>query len=162
MIKKVWNSYINWLLKYLDTDNGINQFKMGIIQFLTMGIVGILGIMLFYFIFETSSLVASFVVGAGYGRLLFDWKLEKYDKNYPYDKRYTPFLRFLSYSAILFVTIGGTIMLIKDAYENNTDVQKLIEEKYNTKIEQNEIIKEDKKIVMPLNVNPKSEELKLK
>lgn len=41
MIKKVWNAYINWLLRYLDTDNGINQFKMGIIQFLTMGIVGI-------------------------------------------------------------------------------------------------------------------------
>jgi hypothetical protein len=53
-------------------------------------------------------------------------------------------------------------MLIKDARENNTDVQKLIEEKYNTKIEQNEIIKEDKKIVMPLNINLKNEELKLK
>jgi integral membrane sensor domain MASE1 len=70
------------------------------------------------------------------------------------------FLNLLSFGTHIFLIIGLIGLIIKDAYENNTDVQKLIEEKYNTKIEQNEIIKEDKKIVMPLNINPKNEELK--
>lgn len=160
MIKGIWNSYINWLLKYLDTDNGVNQWKFAWIEISHMLFMFIICFIIFYFIIETQWISMIFGVSIGYGRILFDQILKKYDKNHPYDKRYTPFLRFLSYSAILFVTIGGTIMLIKDAYENNTDVQKLIEEKYNTKIEQNEIIKEDKKIVMPLNINPKSEVFK--
>ena len=74
------------------------------------------------------------------------------------------FLNLLSFGTHIFLIIGLIGLIIKDAQENNTDVQKLIEEKYNKKIEQNEIIKEsdDKKIVMPLNINLKNEELKLK
>lgn len=161
MIKKVWNSYINWLLKYLDTDNGINQWRLTSAHLMFILFVFFICLIVFYLLLGSENILGIFIVSIGYGRLIFDRILNIYDKNHPYDKRYTPFLRFLALSTVAFVTIGYTFVLIKDA-QNNTDVQKLIEEKYNTKIEQNEIIKEDKKIVMPLNVNPKSEELKLK
>jgi len=161
MIKKVWNSYINWLLKYLDTDNGINQWRLTSAHLMFILFVFFICLIVFYLLLGSENILGIFIVSIGYGRLIFDRILNIYDKNHPYDKRYTPFLRFLALSTVAFVTIGYTFVLIKDA-QNNTDVQKLIEEKYNTNIEQNEIIKEDKKIVMPLNVNPKSEELKLK
>lgn len=125
MIKGLWNRYINWLLNYLYTDNELNQWKMGLVQFLTMGILGAIGIMVFYYFIGTSSIFASFLVSAGYGRLFFDWKLEKYDKNYPYDKRYIPFLRVIATSTIIFVTFGGTFILIKDAQENRSIMSKL-------------------------------------
>lgn len=120
MIKVILNKYITWLLSYLDTDNGLNQIKFVFVQFYTMGLTGLLGIAVFYYIIGASSILASFIIGAAYGRLLFDWILEKYDKNYPYDKRYTPFLRFIATSTIMFVTFGGTFMLIKDAQENKS------------------------------------------
>jgi Tfp pilus assembly protein PilO len=161
MIKKVWNSYINWLLKYLDTDNGINQWRLTSAHLMFILFVFFICLIVFYLLLGSENILGIFIVSIGYGRLIFDRILNIYDKNHPYDKRYTPFLRFLALSTVAFVTIGYTFVLIKDA-QNNTDVQKLIEEKYNTKIEQNEIIKEDKKIVIPLNINPKNEELKLK
>lgn len=161
MIKKVWNSYINWLLKYLDTDNGVNQLRLTSAHLMFILFVFFICLIVFYLLVGSENILGIFIVSIGYGRLIFDRILNIYDKNHPYDKRYTPFLRFLALSTVAFVTIGYTFVLIKEA-KNNTDVQKLIEEKYNTKIEQNEIIKEDKKIVMPLNINPKNEELKLK
>ncbi len=50
MIKNVWKKYIHWLLNYLDTDHGINQWKMALIQLITMGIMGIIGIVVFYYL----------------------------------------------------------------------------------------------------------------
>lgn len=108
---------------------------------------------IFNFLIGTEFVFGIFIVSIGYGRLVFDRIMIFSDKEYPYDKRYTPFLRFISLTSVGIVTAILTFVLIKDA-QNNTDFQKLIEEKYNTKIEQNEIIKEDKKIVMPLNINP--------
>lgn len=134
MIKRIWNGYINWLLRYLDTDNGVNQWRLTFTHLMFILFVFFTCLIIFYLIVGTEDILGIFIVSIGYGRLIFDRILHIYDKNHPYDKRYTPFLRFLALSIVAFVTIGYTFVLVKDARENNTDVQKLIEEKYNTKI----------------------------
>jgi hypothetical protein len=159
MIKKVWNDYISWMLNYIHINDNY-KWRLTIMEIFHILVVFSLCFFIFYFLVGNKFIFGIFVVSIGYGRLIFDRIMIFSDKKYPYDKRYTPFLRLLSLTSVGIVTAILTFMLIKDAYENNTDVQKLIEEKYNTKIEQNEIIKEDKKIVMPLNINPKNEELK--
>ncbi|WP_428024554.1 hypothetical protein [Arcobacter sp.] len=127
MIVKIWNYYIKWLLKYLDTDSGLNKYKFTLMEILHIGIAFCICFIIFYFIVGSNWILMIFGVSIGYGRIFLDQVLKKYDKNHPYDKRYTPFLRFIAYSSILFVTIGGTYILIKDAYENNTNVQKFIQ-----------------------------------
>ena len=122
MIKTIWNNYINWLLTYLDTDKGVNQFKMTFAHLLFISFIFFVCFIIFYFIIGTDNIILIVVVSIGYGRMIFDQILKKYDKNHPYDKQYTPFLRFIAYTMIILVTLMGTFMLIKDANENNTNV----------------------------------------
>ena len=152
MIKKIWNSYINWLLNYIHRDEDY-KWRLTFMEIPYILVAFVVCYIIFNFLIGTEFVFGIFIVSIGYGRLVFDRIMIFSDKEYPYDKRYTPFLRFISLTSVGIVTAILTFVLIKDA-QNNTDFQKLIEEKYNTKIEQNEIIKEDKKIVMPLNINP--------
>ncbi|MBP9489997.1 MAG: hypothetical protein KBE77_00960 [Aliarcobacter sp.] len=152
MIKKIWNSYINWLLNYIHRDEDY-KWRLTFMEISYILVAFVVCYIIFNFLIGTEFVFGIFIVSIGYGRLVFDRIMIFSDKEYPYDKRYTPFLRFISLTSVGIVTAILTFVLIKDA-QNNTDFQKLIEEKYNTKIEQNEIIKEDKKIVMPLNINP--------
>ena len=106
---------------------------------------------IFYFLLGSKLHFAIIILSIGIAKVLLA---------YLFIKEKFHFLNLLSFGTHIFLIIGLIGLIIKDAQENNTDVQKLIEEKYNKKIEQNEIIKEsdDKKIVMPLNINLKNEE----
>lgn len=140
MIKRIWNSYINWL----SNKNGLFQWIFWTLFYLPFCYL------IFFFIFDSRY---------HFGIIFLAIILAKITFAYIMVKEKFHFLNLLSFGTHIFLIIGLIGLIIKDA-QNNTDVQKLIEEKYNTKIEQNEIIKEDKKIVMPLNINPKNEELK--
>ncbi len=140
MIKKIWNIYIRWLLTYLDTENGFNKYKFTLIQVIHIGIMFCICFIFFYFIMGSDWILMIFAISIAYGRIFLDQVLKKYDKNHPYDKRYTPFLRFIAYSSVLLVVIPATFFLIKDAKENNTKVLKIIEKKYNKIQNREEVI----------------------
>lgn len=138
MIKGLWNRYISWLLNYLDTDNGLDMFKMLWMQIIHVGFIFIIIFTIFYLILGSKWLLMMFAISGGYGKLFLDQVLSKYDKNHPYDKRYIPFLRFIATSTIIFVTLGGTFMLIKDAQENQSVMSKFLsDEQINKNIELN-------------------------
>ncbi|QOG12850.1 hypothetical protein [Arcobacter sp. FWKO B] len=137
MIKKIWNSYIEWLLSYIHRDKEY-KWRLTFMEISYILIAFVICYIVFYFLIGTEFVFGIFVASIGYGRLIFDRIMIFNDKEYPYDKRYTPFLRFISLTSVGVVTAILTFMLIKDAHENNTDVQKLIERNYSdAKVEDN-------------------------
>lgn len=126
MIRHYWSRYINEMLKYIHRNENRNP-RLLHMELLHIFVMFLLCFFIFYFIVGNKCIFCIFAVSIGYGRLIFDRIMIFYDKSYPYDKRYTPFLRFLSLSTVAFLTIGGTIKIIEEA-QNYTNIQKIIQE----------------------------------
>jgi hypothetical protein len=114
---------INKLVHYINTSD--NKYKYDIAQIIVVLVVLPINYIIFYYIIQTDFVWGIVLFSIGSGRLLTAWIMERH--NCYFGKGYVPFLRYMSYSALLLVTFIALFMLLKDAKENRTPALRLIE-----------------------------------
>jgi hypothetical protein len=121
MIKKLWRQYLYVIIIYSDAKG---ELKHLIANLMSIVLFVPINYFIFGFVFGSGQYLYIFFLTIGYSRLFLACIMEKYKRNF--GKGYTFFLRLVSYSTIMFVTFGGTFMLIKDAQENQSVTSKLL------------------------------------
>jgi hypothetical protein len=121
----------NNILNFL---NSKNKYAYDIFQTSVILVVLPITFVIFHFLLGSEFYLGIFLVSIGYGRLISVFLLEKFVTTFPRDHRFTPFLRYISYTAEMLITFAITIALLKDAQENQSVLDKFNDEKTNTTI----------------------------
>lgn len=119
MIKKLYRRYIYIIIIY---SNIRSELKHLISNLMAIALFLPINYVFFICILGSEKSLYVFVLAIGEGRLFLAYLMEKYKCNF--GKGYTKFLRYITYSTITFVTFGGTVLLIKDAQDNQSVTSK--------------------------------------
>lgn len=110
MINKLWRQYIYILITYSDAKG---ELKHTIANLMAIVLFIPINYLIFILVFNSEQYLAIFLISVGQGRLFLAYNMEKYRRDFG---DYTPILRYIPYSSILFVTIGAIIVIVQESY----------------------------------------------
>lgn len=116
---------IQKLVDYINTSK--SKYKYDIAQIIVILVVFPLNYLIFYYIFHSDFLPLIVLFSIGSGRLLTAWIMERHNCDFGDGGGINIPTRYMSYSAIIFVTFIAFFMLLKDGYENNSVTDRIKE-----------------------------------